>query len=118
MEPQTNKQTNKQKKPPLNSQSNLEKEEQSWRYPTPGLETILQSYSYQNSKVLAQKQAHRSVQQNRESRNKPTLIWSINLHNRGKSIKWSKDSLMDSYMQKNQTGLLLYTVYKNKFKMD
>ena len=37
-----------------NSQSNLEKEEQSWRYRT--IQTILQSYSNQNSFVLAQKQ--------------------------------------------------------------
>ena len=25
---------------------------------------------------------------------------------------------LDSYMQKNQTGLLPHTIYKNKFKMD
>ena len=36
-----------------NSQSNLEKEEQSWRNHTPWLQTLLQSYSNQNSIVLA-----------------------------------------------------------------
>ena len=39
----------------LNSQSNLEKEKQSWRNQAPRLQTILQSYSHQNSMVLAQK---------------------------------------------------------------
>ena len=32
--------------------------------------------------VLAQKQTHRSVEQNREPRNEPTLIWAISLQQR------------------------------------
>ena len=40
----------------LNSQSNLEKEKRSWRNQAPGLQIILQSYSTQDSMVLAQKQ--------------------------------------------------------------
>ena len=40
----------------LNSQSHLEKEKRSWRNQAPGLQTILQSYSNQDSMVLAQKQ--------------------------------------------------------------
>ena len=43
------------------------------------LETILQSYSHQNSMVLAQKQKYKSVQQDRKPRNKPAHPWSINL---------------------------------------
>ena len=39
-----------------NSQSILEKEKQSWRNQAPGLQTIQQSYSNQDSKVLTQKQ--------------------------------------------------------------
>ena len=39
-----------------NTQSNLQKEKRSWRNQTPGLQTILQSYSNQDSMVLAQKQ--------------------------------------------------------------
>ena len=31
------------------------------------------------SMVLAQKQTHKSMEQNREPRNKPPLIWQINL---------------------------------------
>ena len=59
-----------------NSQSNLEKEKRSWRNQAPGLQTILQSYSYQDSMVLAQKQKHRSMEQDRKPRDKPTHIWS------------------------------------------
>ena len=36
-------------------QSNLEKEKWSWRNQAPGLQTILQSYSNQDSMVLAQR---------------------------------------------------------------
>ena len=36
-----------------NSQSNLEKEKQSWRYHNSGLQVILQSCDHQDSMVLA-----------------------------------------------------------------
>ena len=39
-----------------NSQSNLEKENQSWKNQFPWLQTILQSYSHHNRMVLTQKQ--------------------------------------------------------------
>ena len=39
----------------LTSQSNLEKEQQSWRYHKPTFQDILQSCSNQNNMVLAQK---------------------------------------------------------------
>ena len=39
-----------------NCQSNPEEKEQHWRHNTPRLQTILQSYSNQNSMVFAQKQ--------------------------------------------------------------
>ena len=38
-----------------NSQSIFEKEKQSWRKQVPWFQTILQSYSQQNSMVLAEK---------------------------------------------------------------
>ena len=60
----------------LNIQSNLEEEKQSWRNQAPGLQTILQSYSNQDSMVLAQKQKYRSMEQDRKPRDKPTHIWS------------------------------------------
>ena len=59
-----------------NSKSNLEKEKWSWRNQAPGLQTILQSYSNQDSMVLTQKQKYRSMEQDRKPRDKPTHIWS------------------------------------------
>ena len=44
-----------------NSQSKLEKGKWSRRNQAPGLQTILQSYSNQDSMVLAQKQKYRSM---------------------------------------------------------
>ena len=80
-----------------NSQSNLEKKEQNWRYPTPWLQTKLQNYRNQNNmwteepgvlqsmgsqrvghdlatkqQQLAQNPTHRSMEKNREPRNQPT----------------------------------------------
>ena len=45
-----------------NSQSNLENEKWSWTNPAPQLQTILQSYSNQDSMVLAQIQKYRSME--------------------------------------------------------
>ena len=63
----------------LNSQSNLEKEKRSWRNQGPRLQTIPQSYSNQDSMILAQKQKYRSMVQDRKPRGKPTHIWAPNL---------------------------------------
>ena len=52
------------------------RKKQSWRNQASGLQTILQSYSNQGSKVVAQKQKHRSMEQDRKPRDKPTHIWS------------------------------------------
>ena len=51
-----------------NRKSNLEKEKQSWRNQVPQLQTIPQSYSNQDSMVLAQKQKYRSMVQVRMPR--------------------------------------------------
>ena len=63
----------------LNSQSNLEKENQSRRHHNPGLQAVLQSCNHQDSMVLAQEQTLRSMEQNREPRNGPIIIWPTNL---------------------------------------
>ena len=60
----------------LNSQSNLKKEKESWKNQAPKLQTILQSYSNQDSLVLAQKQKYRSMEQDRKPRDKPMHIRS------------------------------------------
>ena len=55
----------------LNSQNSLEKEEWSWRNQLSRVQTILQSYSHQDSMVLAQKQKYRPMELDRKPRNKP-----------------------------------------------
>ena len=59
----------------LNSQTRLEKEEWSWRNQLSLLQVILQSYSHQDSMVLAQKQKYRPMDQGRKPRNKPMHLW-------------------------------------------
>ena len=66
----------------LKSQSNLEKEKRSWRNQAPRLQTIPQSYSNQDTMVLAQKQKYRSMVQNRMPRDKPMHMWAPNLQQR------------------------------------
>ena len=60
-----------------NCQTNSETKEQTGGIILPDFK--LQGYSNQDSLVLAQKQMHRSMAQNREPRNKSTHLQSINL---------------------------------------
>ena len=76
----------------LNSQSNPEKENQSWRHHNPELQDVLQSCNHQDSMVLAQKQTQTSAEQKREPRNRPTNVWPTSLKGR-KSIQWKEHSL-------------------------
>ena len=76
----------------LNCQRNPEKKVQSWRYHASLLQTILQSHRNQNSMTQEQKQTYRSMEQNRELRNKPTHLWSINLQQRQQYIKGKRQS--------------------------
>ena len=59
----------------LNSQSSLEKEEWNWRNQPSWLQIILQSYSPQDTMVLAQKQKHKPMEKVRKTRNKPMHLW-------------------------------------------
>ena len=61
-----------------NSQSHSEKAKQSWRHHNSGLQVILQSYSHQDSMVLAQKQTHISIEQNGKPRKGLATLWSTN----------------------------------------
>ena len=60
-----------------NSQRSLEKVEWSWKTQPSRLQIILQSYSHQDSMVLAQKQtnATRRMEQDRKPRNEPMHLW-------------------------------------------
>ena len=60
----------------LNSQSNLKKEKWNWRNQPAWLQAILQSNSHQDSVVLAQRQKHRSMEQNRKPRDKSKYLWT------------------------------------------
>ena len=62
-----------------NSQGNTKKENQSWGHHNTGFQVVLQSCDHQDSMVLAQKQTHRSMEQNREPRNGPSTLWSTNI---------------------------------------
>ena len=63
----------------LNSQSSLEGKKWSRRSQTPWLQTILLSYTNEDNMVLAQKQKHRSMEQDRKPRDKLMHLWSTNL---------------------------------------
>ena len=95
-----------------NSQNNLEKGEQSWRYHAPWLQTILQSCSV----ALAQKQTLRLMEQNKEPRNKPILVWSINLWPRRQEHIMRQRQPLQTWCW--ETEPLSHTIYKNKLKID
>ena len=80
-----------------NNQSSLEKEEWSWRNQASWLQTILQSYSHQDSTVLAQKQIYRPVEQDRKPRNKPINLWVPYFWQRRQEYTMGLGKL-DSYM--------------------
>ena len=72
----------------LNSQNSLEKEEWSWRNQLSRVQTILQSYSHQDSMVLAQKQKYRPMEQDREPIDKPIHLFLTKeerIYNRAKT---------------------------------
>ena len=84
----------------LNSQSSLEKDEWSWRNQPSWFQVILQSYSHQESMVLAQKQNYRSMEQDRKPRNKPMHIWVPDFWQRQEYPR-GKDSFFNKYCWKN-----------------
>ena len=110
----------------LNSERNFEKENQSWRHHNSGPQAPLQSCNHQDGMVLAQKQKHRSVEQNSEPRNGPTTLWLTKLQQSGKEYPMEKRQTLqqtvlgklDNHMQKNETSPLSYIIDKNKFRMD
>ena len=62
-------------KRPWIAKDSLEKKEWSWRNQPFWLQSILQSYSHQDSMVPAQKHKYRPVEQDRKPRNKPMHLW-------------------------------------------
>ena len=76
--------------------------------------------------VLAQKQTHRPMTQNREPRNGHSTLWSTTLQqNRKEYLLEKRQSLqqmvlgkLDSHMQNNEIGPFPYATHKNRLKMD
>ena len=88
----------------LNRQSNPEKEKWSWRNQDPWLQTILQSYSNQDSIVLPQKQKYRSMEQDRKPRGKPTHTWAPNLQQRRQEHTMEKRQPLSKWCWENWTA--------------
>ena len=99
----------------LNNQSNLEKNEVKRTMP-PDFKLYYKSYNNQNTMGLAQKQKHRSIEQMRKPRNKPSFIWSI-YDKGGKNNQGKNDSLFNKWLEKIDLDHSL-TACTNKHKMD
>lgn len=59
----------------FNSLKYFENEEQSWRTNNTQCYKLFLNYSSENSMELAPRQTDRSMEQNRDCRNRPTHIW-------------------------------------------
>ena len=82
-----------------NSQSNLEKEECNWRNQASWLQTILQSYSHQDSMVLTQRQKYGSMEKKAESPEiKSIHLWTTYLWQMRQNIQWRKDNLFNKLL--------------------
>ena len=72
------------------SQGNFKKENHIWGHHNARFQVVLQSCGHQDSVLLAQKQTHRSMEQNREPRNGPSPLWSTNIQQSRKDYPLEK----------------------------
>ena len=86
-----------------NPQGTVEKEKQRGHH-NAGFQAVLQSCHHKDSMVLPQKQTHRPMEQNGDSRKDPQLFEQLIFDKSGRKIQWKKVSSivvlgkMDSYI--------------------
>ena len=71
-----------------------------------GFKLYYKAYINQNSMMLDPKQTHKSMEGNREPRNKPIFIWLIVNNARGGKmleVQWRKDSLLNKWCWEDWT---------------
>lgn len=86
-----------------NCQKHPEDKEENRRDNFTRLQTILWSYHIWNRMILAEKQTHGSMEQERKPRNKATHPQSTHFHKGGKNIQWGKNHLFSKWCLESWT---------------